>query len=90
MGKRDSRRELSTVITWQGATAGSLFSIGWAALIGYGFIRLLSSFGANAAELLPQLIWPAIVLALGVPLIVFVWFGGTSIVVGLARLREHL
>jgi len=78
-----------TDMTVVGATIGSVFSIFWVAATGFFFLKLLERFSADAS-LLSQLIWPVVVLALGVPLIVFVWFGGSSVVIGLSKLRKQL
>lgn len=76
-------------ITNLGASLGSLFTIIWVALVAYIFVTLLDR-AQNDVELLKTMLWPSIVIGLGVPLIVFVWFGGVSIVSELARLRSHL
>lgn len=87
--KKNKDNQASTDMSVLGATIGSIFSIAWVLLTGLYFLHLLTRFKADAA-LLSQLVWPAVVLALGVPLIVFVWFGGSSVVMGLAKLRKHL
>ncbi|AXE66003.1 hypothetical protein BBF93_18490 [Hyphomonas sp. CACIAM 19H1] len=76
-------------ITTLGASLGSLFTILWVALVAFIFVGLLDR-AQNDVELLKTMLWPSIVVGLGVPLIVFVWFGGVSIVSELARLRGHL
>jgi hypothetical protein len=78
-----------SVIPVRGALIGSFFTIVWFVAIACGFAFLLHQFDADRA-FVSTLVWPVIAAALGVPLIVFLWFGGISIVVGLARTREHL
>lgn len=87
--KKNKDTQASTDMSVLGATIGSVFSILWVLITGIYFLQLLTRFKADAA-LLSQLVWPAVVLALGVPLIVFVWFGGSSVVMGLAKLRKQL
>lgn len=73
----------------KGAFAGSAFTVAWVIAVAAMFYWLQSRFEISA-QLLTDLIWPIIALSLGVPFIVFIWFGGFSIVVGMANLREHL
>ncbi|MFN7056230.1 hypothetical protein [Hyphomonas sp.] len=81
--------EPRSAISALGATVGSLFTIGWVALVSFSFTTMLGG-AQNDIELFKAMLWPFVVLGLGVPLIVFVWFGGVGIVSELARLRGQL
>jgi len=75
---------------------GAVFTVVWVICIGALFALLLGVFHdtnqaiAEIRTTAAGLIWPFVILALGVPIIVFVWFGGYEAILRLADLRRHL
>ncbi|MBU1288117.1 MAG: hypothetical protein KJ871_10370 [Alphaproteobacteria bacterium] len=91
MAKKEQYKSSTT-----GPAFGAIFTVVWVFAIGALFALLLGTFdptGGGVSELrtaAAPLIWPFISLALGVPIIVFVWFGGYAAIIRLADLKNHL
>ena len=83
-------------LSYGGPVWGAIFTVVWVICVGSLFAILLGAFQVrdnNLQEMqmaATSLIWPFVALALGVPIIVFVWFGGYEAISRLADLRKHL
>lgn len=79
-----------------GPVWGAVFTVVWVVCVGALFSALLGVFHDTNQAIVEirttaaGLIWPFVILALGVPVIVFVWFGGYEAISRLADLRRHL
>lgn len=82
--------------TFLGPTIGAVFSIFWASLILTITLWIVGAFSTDAelyksaSSRLSTLIWPSTVLAIGVPAVVAIWFGGAATLSSLRELRTHL
>lgn len=75
---------------------GATFTVVWVIAVGSLFSVLLGAFDQETPDIESMrtaaidLIWPFVALALGVPIIVFIWFGGYQAISRLADMRKHL
>lgn len=80
--------------TLAGPLLGAIFTIVWVTIAAGAFGLLVGYFEdpqpAEFRSSIDSLAWPFVAVSLGVPFLVFVWFGGYAALARLGELRSHL
>lgn len=73
---------------------GAIFTVFWVVLASTVFALLIGYNGGQISienqKVAQQLIWPFVVICLGVPVIILIWFGGISAIAQLRSIKKHL